>query len=196
MARKNNLQERITSLQDYFLSIEVKDSLYIVKVVFPHKWSAYNSDDEVIKVAKSETNRNEWFYYANITEVDLNDIFDLIEETIHTNESVTKKIELMRVKMEELKDLFQTETLERLETLEFIFNKPKQVKRPKRSYRKKTIAYEEPRLASKVIDVQGISPLEVNNEPINTIQGTNELTADMNRSTVLYNNADIDNIDL
>ena len=120
------LQDRITSIQPYFRGIEIKETLFIVRILYPKKWTAYNREDEVIKVTKSDTNSNEWFYYANIDEIDLNEIFDLVEDTIHTNEALYMKIELMKKKMEELKNLFQEETLERLRTLEFTFTaKPK-----------------------------------------------------------------------
>ena len=194
MAKKSiiTLQDRIQSLQPYFLSIEVKESLYIVKVLLPNKWSAYNREDEVIKVVKSDTDKNTWFYYAEIKDVELNDIFDLIEETIATNESVTKKIALMKTKMEELKDLFQNESLERLETLEFMF---KNVKKTKvKSAEKKTkrassklvdLPYKQVESSKDEIDVEDItrgrlveSHIEIKDDP-----------------TIIYG-SDIDNIDL
>lgn len=194
MAKKSiiTLQDRIQSLQPYFLSIEVKESLYIVKVLLPNKWSAYNREDEVIKVVKSDTDKNTWFYYAEIKDVELNDIFDLIEETIATNESVTKKIALMKTKMEELKDLFQNESLERLETLEFMF---KNVKKTKvKSAEKKT-----KRASSKLVDVpykQVESPKdEIDVEDITRgrlVESHIEIKDD---PTIIYG-SDIDNIDL
>lgn len=60
----------------------------------------------------------------------------MIEEAIQTNETVYKKIKLMKQKMEELKDLFQEESLERLETLQF---KLSDIKRSKRKSNKKVI---------------------------------------------------------
>lgn len=187
MAKKNTvtMQDRIKNLQPYFLGIEIKENLYIMRIALPNKWSAYNSDDERIKATKSDTNKNEWFYYADVNEADLNEIFDLVEDTIRTNESVTKKIELMRVRMGELKELFQKESLERLMSLKFTFD---EVKQPKRSYRKKQIFNNEmAKLASKETVVQDIPPLDVSNEPIKT---QNE------DSAILYNNSDIDNITL
>lgn len=194
MAKKSiiTLQDRIQSLQPYFLSIEVKESLYIVKVLLPNKWSAYNREDEVIKVVKSDTDKNTWFYYAEIKDVELNDIFDLIEETIATNESVTKKIALMKTKMEELKDLFQNESLERLETLEFMF---KNVKKTKvKSAEKKT-----KRASSKLVDVPykqvESSKDEIDVEDITRgrlVESHIEIKDD---PTIIYG-SDIDNIDL
>lgn len=138
--KKQTLQDRIKKIQDYFRGIEIKETLFILRVSLPYRWSAYNRDDEVIKVAKSDVpqaNKNdaEWFYYADVNDVDLNEMFDLVEETIKTNEEVNQKIELMRVKMEELKEIFQNESLERLQTLEFTFSES--TKRKKRQNKKK-----------------------------------------------------------
>ena len=49
------------------------------------------------------------------------------------NENIRKKIELLKSKVEELKALFDTESLDRLETLEFVFNEPKKKKKCKKT---------------------------------------------------------------
>lgn len=132
--RKSTILERIQMVQPYFKGVEIKENLYIIRVAFPDRWVVYPSEDGKIKHAASEAIANEWFYYASTSDVDLNDLFDLIEDTIKANEDMSKKIELMRVKMEELKGLFQEKTLEELETLQFTFGilKPK-----KRKYTRK-----------------------------------------------------------
>ena len=174
--KKQTLQDRIKAIQDYFRGIEVKETLFILRVSLPYRWSAYNRDDEVIKVAKSDVpqaNKTdaEWFYYADVNEVDLNEMFDLVEETIRTNEEVNQKIELMKVRMEELKDIFQNETLERLQTLEFTFAEPqkrkkktKQKAKTEQAVTKKDIAEEvkteEPQETNTTSDIINIDELE------------------------------------
>lgn len=156
MAKKLTLQDRIKAVQQYFRGLDIKETLFIVRIVYPSKWTAYNREDEVIKVAKAEGRNNEWYYYAETNEVDIEDIFDLIDDTIKTNEAVYQKIELMKVKMEELKDLFQSESLERLQTLEFVFNDSK------RSKRKKQVKIEKPSQEAK----------ESITEPLNEVSET------------------------
>lgn len=154
---KVTLQGKINNIQPYFRSVEIKESFYILRVVYPNKWSGYNRDDEKIKTAKSDnSNENEWFYYADIESVDLNEIFDLIEETIVTNQEMYQKIELMKIKMSELKDIFQEESLEKLKTLQFTFdstaNKPK-----KRQYNKK----KKDTTTEETSEVQSTEPVQV-----------------------------------
>lgn len=133
------LQDRITKIAPYFKGIEMSGGLFIVKVQYKDKWAAYPTQDlETIKVAQSEEEANVWFYYAEADKVDMDMIFDLIEETIEMNESIRLKIELLKVKVEELKLIFDSEPLSKLETLQFTFapqEKPKT--KSKRKYNKK-----------------------------------------------------------
>lgn len=128
------LQDKIGEIKEYFSNIEIRDNLYIVKVYYPDKWKGYDSEDSLISVANN--NDNSWFYYANVTEVDLYDIFELIKDTIRTNQEKEKRVELMKIKMLELKDLFSDMTipLSSLETLTFTLGT--EVKKTKRTTRK------------------------------------------------------------
>lgn len=133
------LQDRIKRIAQYFRGIEMTGGLFIVKVQYRDKWTAYPTQDmETIKVTRSDEEPNVWFYYAQADTIDMDMIFDLIEETIEMNESVRLKIELLKQKVEELKVLFDTEPLNKLERLEFTF-KPEIIEKskPKRKYNKK-----------------------------------------------------------
>lgn len=133
------LQERINKISQYFRSMEMTNGVIIIKVQYNNKWGVYPSDDNKIKVAKSEETPNEWFYYGNFNDITVDDIFDLIENTIEMNLSAAAKLELLNSKFEELKNLFATESLERLSTLKFVLSN-------KKSYRKnkKTVTTDEP----------------------------------------------------
>lgn len=131
------LQERIKRIAQYFRGIEMTGGLFIVKVQYKDKWAAYPTQDkETIRVAKSDEEPNVWFYYAQADSIDMEMIFDLIDETIEMNESVRLKIELLKSKVEELKQLFDSEPLSKLERLEFTFAEEKKTK-SKRKYNKK-----------------------------------------------------------
>lgn len=147
------LQERINKISQYFRSMEMTNGVIIIKVQYNNKWGVYPSDDNKIKVAKSEDTPNEWFYYGNFNDITVDDIFDLIENTIEMNLSAAAKLELLNSKFEELKNLFATESLERLSTLKFVLSN-------KKSYRKnkKTVTTDEPS------NTENIDKKENNNE--------------------------------
>ena len=122
---KKTLQERMESMRPYFKGIEMYNEALIVKVVFPNNWKAYDSQDGRIKVTPSESNPNESFYYANSENSSYDDIFDLIEETIKANQDIILKLELLKDKIEELKEAFSTHTYDELCSLSFSFKKGK-----------------------------------------------------------------------
>lgn len=130
------IQERINNISDYFRGMEIQNGFYIVRVQYGHRWGAYSRQDEKIKATRSEEIADEWFYYAETENVEFDEIFDLIDETIKMNLSALAKVELLKTKIEELKVLFEDTPLEVLETLEFVFTAHKQSKR--RKYTKKT----------------------------------------------------------
>ena len=131
--------DRIDKIKDYFRGIELINGVRIVNITYPPKWGVFPSDDEKIKVAKSEDKVNEWFYYGDCELVTFSDIFDLIDNTIEMNVSAEEKLELLNQKFEELKHLFATEPLEKLKTLAFIFDIPKKGKKNKRKTEPKTV---------------------------------------------------------
>ena len=134
------LQERIKKNEVYFRGMEIVNNTAIIKVLYGEKWGAYPSPDEKIKVAKSEEVPNEWFYYSDYTYTVIDEIFDLIEETVDMNLSAIERLGLFNQKMEELKELFANEPLPKLKTLTFHFEEEK----PKRNKKKKVVKLEEP----------------------------------------------------
>ena len=131
------LQSRINALSPYFKSMEITNGTLIVRVQFEDKWGVYPSQDERVKVAKSEEVHNEWFYYCDYEIVPINEVFDLIEETITMNRSAERKLEMLAERFEELKTLFATESLERLQTLKFVLDDEKPIKVKKKTSKKK-----------------------------------------------------------
>ena len=131
------ITKRIKENIEYIKSVEIINQMFIVKVQYNSRWGTYPSEDEKIKVAKSEDTIGEWYYYANYDDVDIDDIIDLIEDTIRVNQNAVKKVELLSKKVEELKALFADNDYEKLETLQFVMEEPKKEKiKPKKTERK------------------------------------------------------------
>lgn len=119
------LQDRINKITEYFRGMEIANNVLIVRVEYKSKWGVFPSEDENIKVCKSEEIPNEYFYYGDYSYVSIDEIFDLIEETIEMNISAEMKVNLLTEKIEELKVMFTNEPLEKLRTLCFVFNEDK-----------------------------------------------------------------------
>ena len=170
MKEKRTLQERMTAISPYFRGIDMYNEALIVRVVYPNKWKAYNSPDGLIKAAPSENNENEIWYYANSKECDFDTIFDLIEETIKANNEIHLKLELLKTKIEELKDLFSQKSYEELTRMRFIFDVSAKKDKPKRKYTKRKKAALEAQdeatdpLSEPIAEPQGNNPQEINIE--------------------------------
>ncbi len=133
------LQDEILKLGEYFQSIEYYGKALIVKVAFPSKWSVFPSEDGEIKPAKGDV-EGVYFYYGDSEKgVKLEGIFDLINKTIEMNKSVAMKIELLKTKIEELKELFADTPLEELKNLKFVIEKPKKKRTYKRNKKEEKI---------------------------------------------------------
>lgn len=117
-----NLQERLNNIKDYFQSMELMEGRWFICVKYNSKWGAFSSEDGKIKVAPHESNPNIYWYYSEDEGTSIDDILDLIEETIKTNLEAIKKVELFKIKGEELKRLFSDEniTFKQLQTLKFV----------------------------------------------------------------------------
>lgn len=134
------VEDYISKIGEYFEGIERYNDALIVRVKLPERWGTYPSSDERIKVAASEEVPNEYYYYGSSNDVNLEDIFQLILETIQMNKDVLLKIELLKEKVQELKDLFDTKPLEELKTLKFVTETSKKSKAKRKYTRKKKVA--------------------------------------------------------
>ena len=123
-------------MKPYFRGIEMYNDAIMVKVSFPDNWKAYPSDDEKIKVAKSDDGGQLTYYYADSNNTTYEEIFDLIEQTIKSNQDIVLKLKLLKDKVDELKELFSSSSYDDLLTLKFVIGK--QNNKPKRKYVKKT----------------------------------------------------------
>jgi hypothetical protein len=126
-----NIEKYINDLGEIFQGIERLNDGLIVKVVYPEKWKAYNSDDGRIKYALSETEPNTYYYYGNSSDVTFDDLFKLIIETKVMNEEVVRKVNYLKEKIQELDELFKEKTMDELVNLEFVIKKTKRKKKVK-----------------------------------------------------------------
>lgn len=137
------LQDRLDRIREFFQSIEQYDGKWVICVKYRPKWGAYPSEDGKIKAVPDEKTPDIWWYYGNNDKVDIDSIFDLIDETIQTNLDAVRKVELFKLKADELKRIFSDETIpfSKLQTLEFTFSEgegKKDVKAKKTKSSRKT----------------------------------------------------------
>ena len=128
-------QERVKKLEDYRPDISFRDGAFILKIRFNQAWRVIEPQDrERIAFAKDNNTEGLYWYVAHIEDVD--ELFDLIDETIEVNQELERKRDLYKSKVNDLRELFLSDaSYEKLCTLEFTFAKPK---KPKTSKTKKS----------------------------------------------------------
>lgn len=129
------LSEKINKILPYFKGIEVIDGQLIVKLHLEKGWFCYEKPD-VFSVMKINDENNSWAVMCNANSKKSDEIFDFIDEIIETNKSVKLKMDLLKIKINELKELFAVTPLDELLKLKFIIEKDNNIKK-KRTYKKR-----------------------------------------------------------
>lgn len=131
-----SLKDSIKKIETYFRGIDYYNDAIMVKCELPKKISVIEDIEKGIKVTHDENGLT--YYYGNKNDVEIEDIFTLIETTIQVYEEARAKAILFREKCEELKKLFAETDLDKLKTLYFNFSEPINMTKKKKRQTKKT----------------------------------------------------------
>ena len=125
-----NIKERIKKLGIYFdnLNISSENNIIYVHVKFPKGWGCSEVTEHNFNVKCVQDEIPGYFYFYADIEVGFDKVFDAIEYNIQFNEEAQAKVELLKIKVEELKNIFEEEDIETLKTLEFKVKKKKETK--------------------------------------------------------------------
>jgi len=117
----SNLQKTLDSLQPYVIGIRYVEGTPVVDVIFKEDWSV--PEDPKIKKIKGREDVNYFMIYADTDAngVGLDELLVYVERTIKLNQEREKKQELLRKKVNELKELFKRTSLIKLNRLKFTF---------------------------------------------------------------------------
>ena len=130
---------------------------FLVGINFDNKWQIVEPSEETGVSCVAGNDGESQFYYFTPIENGVNVIFDCIDETIHYNEDVEKKLNLFKVKVAELQELFATKDYDYLSHLQFTYELPK---KGKRGRPKKEEPIEEP------VETVEEHPIEVKEGPV------------------------------
>ena len=119
-----NIKERIKKISEYFKEMQVIDvdgvqTIYVV-VKFPNGWKIDNTLEEKYKTIVEIGNEPNEFYFFTELENEEN-VFNAIEYNIEKMKDAIERATLLKQKINELKDLFQDESIsiQTLRTLSF-----------------------------------------------------------------------------
>lgn len=126
----------INDIDEYFVAMEKVDNKWTLAVDFDQKWKPYPTQDKQIRVMPDQNIENRYWFYAMSEGITKDDIAEHIYNVISVNIEALKKFEVVKAKVEELKELLTADnmTCEKISKLKFVFEEDKP--KVKRSYKK------------------------------------------------------------
>lgn len=147
--------EDLKKIMPYFKGIEVIDGRLIVKLKLERGWFCYEKKGK-FSVMQLKEDENIWAVMCNADSQESDEIFSFIDEIISTNKSVRLKMDLLKIKINELKELFANTPFDELLNLKFVIDKQEEPKK-KRPYHKK------PKKTDEVEETVTMDDTETNN---------------------------------
>lgn len=114
-----NIQKTLDALQPYVVGIRYLDGTPVVDAVFKEGWTL--PDSNTIKKVKGNEEMNYYMLFSEQQNVGLDELLDYVDVTIKANIEKEKKHELLKEKVNELKELFKKTSLLKLQKLKFTF---------------------------------------------------------------------------
>lgn len=171
-----NIQKTLDSLQPYVIGIRYLEGTPLVDAVFKEGWTV--PEEPNIKRIKGNEEMNYFMIFSETNGIGLDELLGYVERTIKLNQEREKKHELLKAKVNELKEIFKKNSLGKLTRLKFSFAEEELV----------------PNLND--FDVDDLIP-EYDNEPVEeTIEEINEQITEAQPTNLPYLDADGNPIEL
>ena len=116
------LQDSLKEFAPYNIDIKMIQGWLIVGMTYKKSWQILKPLNELIE---QRENDDRIYYCAPMNQVDADDVFNSIRDTINYNIDMEKKVELFQVKVNELQNIFSELDYEELVTIEFKYKKKK-----------------------------------------------------------------------
>ena len=124
------LQDSLKEFAPYNIDIKMIQGWLIVGMTYKKSWQILKPLNELIE---QRENDDRIYYCAPMNQVDADDVFVSIRDTINYNIDMEKKVELFQVKVNELQNIFSELDYEELVTIEFKYKKKKKGNTKKQS---------------------------------------------------------------
>lgn len=115
------LNEQLIRLSSYKINFNIYEGTVIISLEYPKDWTILEINSSDIQTT-SENGRQ--FYWVPL-QMDVEKVFELIDETIEYNKDIEAKSELFKQKINEMRKIFLEEDLQTLRTMEFKMKKKK-----------------------------------------------------------------------
>lgn len=158
------MQNRINKIGEYFKTFNISDNIAYISITLPSKWQLpdINILEESFKVKVAPDDNGIIYFFTDVSN-GIDTLFESVEFTISFNKDLEEKLRLLKEKVEYLKELFATNTLEDLKTIEIKLKTKRGKKAKKNEVVENEIIDEVP---SKTEDETNSQDTAVNNEEV------------------------------
>ena len=131
------MQKRIEKISSFFKGFNITDGIAYVVVSFPKAWQIPSGEvlSTEFKTSVAEDDNGTYFFTQYINGIEL--VFDAVDFVIEFNRDLEAKTNLFKEKMDELKNIFMSESLETLKTLKIEFKQATKKNTKKKNTSKK-----------------------------------------------------------
>jgi len=112
-------QKILKELRPYVSGIRFVKDLPVVDLILKEGWDMFESESILYK--PSNSNENYFIVYPDNPEDSIDNILGHVKSVIEYNIEKENKLQLLKVKIEELKMLFNNNKLSKLNNLKFVF---------------------------------------------------------------------------
>tara|TARA_R110000868_G_scaffold176916_4_gene414969 strand:+ start:3338 stop:3964 length:627 start_codon:yes stop_codon:yes gene_type:complete len=117
-----SIQGRLDELSPYVTTIRY-GKIPIIETAFPKSWGVQENNKIAVKVVEGKSNLiTNCIIYSELDDISIDDILDYVAQTIAINREREYKTALLKAKVEELKEVFNSNPLSKLQDLYFAFN--------------------------------------------------------------------------
>lgn len=116
----SNIQKTLDALQPYVIGIRYLEGTPLVDVVFKDGWTI--PEDPNVKKLKGNDELNYYMVFSEVNGIGLDELLMYVEKAIKLNQEREKKHDLLREKVNELKEVFKKNSLSKLSRLKFSFS--------------------------------------------------------------------------
>lgn len=105
------IKDRISSIKQYFRTMQADSNVIYVSVAFPENWKIYDTVEKKYNVVIRPGNDvGEYYFFANMDD-GFDVIFDAIEYNIKQMKDGIERAQLLNAKVKELKELFSNKAI-------------------------------------------------------------------------------------
>ena len=187
----SNIQNTLDSLQPYVIGIRYLKGIPLVDVVLNDGWTVI--DDPLIKRVKGDEALNYHMIFSEEPSIGLDELLAYVDKIIKANIDRERKHELLKSKVNELKEVFKRNSLTKLQQLKFTFGEDEEFDTnisdvdltetvvPQKQVQKVEVPIEE-EIEEPLPTQQPITYLDENKQPIELTEEDKEILAEEARA--------------